>query len=185
MGNAIGKVAVWRFADVVALGGVLLETAPSLLKHLQDVPLSHALLYTARQDLGGLLGARATEVDGLVRGQQRYTHRLKPMLDEGAEVRPACYPFDGLADHRVKVPRPRFSQGKEVLDATVAWNGDGETLVTSAVSPCGKILAPGFDVVVEADDDDTGGQHVLARAHLPGQRNCGVLLVLCGSASKE
>lgn len=53
--------------------------------------------------------------------------------------------------------------------------------------PCPRcqVFAAGFDVVVEADDDNAGLEGHLARAHLPGKGDGGVLLVLRRGAAEE
>jgi hypothetical protein len=65
------EVAVWRLADVPALTGVFLEAIPRLLQHLDHVPLGHALLGAAQEDLSGALAAVRLR-DRLVGGQQRH-----------------------------------------------------------------------------------------------------------------
>ncbi|MGW3956994.1 hypothetical protein ACWEKM_40270 [Streptomyces sp. NPDC004752] len=185
VGDAVGEVAVGRLADVVALDGVLFEAAPCLLQHFQDVPLGYALLDAASEDLGGCLEARAGEADRLVRREQWYAGCFEAVLDEGAEVGAAGDALDGLADDGVEVPLTALGHGEEVLDASVAWDRNVEAFMAAPVAACGKVLPPGFDVVVETDDDDSGREHRLARADLPGKGDGGVLLVLRRGAAEE
>nr|WP_260692272.1 hypothetical protein [Streptomyces sp. BHT-5-2] len=185
MWNAVGEIAVGWLADVVALDGVFLEASPCFLQHLQDVPLGYALLDAAGEDLGGLLGARSGEIDGFVGGQEGNACGFEAVLDECAEVRAAGDTFDGLADDRVEMPLGALCQSQQVLDSAVAGYWDVEAFVATAVTTSGQVLTAGFDVVVEADDDDALRQDALARAHLPRQRDRGVLLVLGRSAAEE
>ncbi|MEU5834162.1 hypothetical protein ABZ820_10865 [Streptomyces diacarni] len=159
MRNPIRNISIGRLADVVTLESVLLEATPGLLQHLNDVPLGNTLLHAPGEHLRGLLLARAVEADRLVCRQQRYAHSIETMLDEGTEVGPTRYPLDGLADDRIEVALARLSERQKILNTTVARYRDVEALVPSAVTPRGEVFAPGLNVVVEAGDDDAGGQH--------------------------
>ncbi|WP_324612942.1 hypothetical protein [Streptomyces sp. SBT349] len=186
MGNVVGGVAIRRLADVVALDGVLFEAAPGFLQHLQDVPLGHALLHPAGEDLCGLPCARAGEVDRFVCGEQGDPGGLKTMLDECAEVRAAGHTLDGFADDGIEAGLASLGQCEEVLDAAVAGHGDVEAFVAPPVPPCGQVFAAGLDVVVEADDHDARRQDRLAAAYLAWEGDRRVLLVLGrGAAQKD
>ncbi|WP_372444815.1 hypothetical protein [Streptomyces coffeae] len=100
------------------------------------------------------------------------------MLDESAEVGAAGDALDGFADDGVEVPLTALGDGEEILDASVTGYGDVEAFMAAPVSARGQVFAAGFDVVVEADDDNAGLEGRLARAHLPGKGDGGVLLVL-------
>nr|WP_233439381.1 hypothetical protein [Lentzea atacamensis] len=178
--DLLRKVAVARLAHVVALLGVGLEAVPRLAEHLDDVPLGHALLDPARQDLGGGLGAASlgVETERLVGADQHDAGRLQPVLDLRGGVRPAAHAGDVLTDHDVESPIWPDRLVKEILDAAVPRNRDLEQLVRIATSAIGQILAAGFDVVEVRDDDGVVRQHAVARPQLPRDRQGRILLIV-------
>ncbi|WP_230421246.1 hypothetical protein [Actinomadura soli] len=92
-------VAVGRFSDVEALGGVGLESTPGFLQQFQDVPLSDALLHAPGEDLRG---AFPVEVDRFVGGQEGHACLFEAVLNERADVGSAGYPLDRFADDNVE-----------------------------------------------------------------------------------
>ncbi|MER0240858.1 hypothetical protein AAHZ94_02230 [Streptomyces sp. HSW2009] len=95
---------------------------------------------SAGEHLGGVLGPRTAEIDGLVCGEQGHTHRFETVLDECAEVRASGNAFDGLADDGIEVSFAVLGHGEEVLDASVARYGNVEALVPLPVAPRCQIL---------------------------------------------
>ncbi|WP_370376319.1 hypothetical protein [Catenulispora sp. GAS73] len=178
MRDLVSGISVRRLADVEALPGVFLEAAPRLLQHVQHVPLSYALLHSARENLCGALCRSPAQHDRLVRGQQGNPGTLQPMLDERAVVRPAGDAIYALTDHRIESGQPAFGFGEQVLDTAVARYGDVQVLVASAFAPIGEIFPAGLDIVEVRDDHSSVGQGVLTVAELARDRDGRVLLVL-------
>nr|WP_246596400.1 hypothetical protein [Streptomyces aurantiacus] len=136
--NALGLVAVARFADVVAVLGVDFEAVPRLLQHLGDVPLGDALLDPPGEHLSGRFGlAHVVEPDGLVRGQECHAHLFQPVLDLGGDVGASGDPVDRFADHRVEPAVGALRLFEEILNAAVPGDGDLEEFVCVAPAPVG------------------------------------------------
>src|SRR6266545_5570704 len=152
VGDAVGEVAVGWAADVVALPGVFDQAIAAGFQHLGDVPLGDGLLDAAGQQGGGVFAAA-----GLVGGQQQHPGALQFVFDAGAVVGEPRDPVDGLADDGVKAPVGAGGFGEQVVEATVAAQGDVELLVGAAEPAFVAVFAAGFDVVEVADDGGAGG----------------------------
>nr|WP_236703381.1 hypothetical protein [Lentzea aerocolonigenes] len=134
-------VAVARFTDVIALIGVGLEPVACALDHVQRVPLGDALLDPPRENRGRVDEHVGVEPDGFVCCPQSDVGRLELVLDLCAVVRPAGDAVDLFADDGLEAPvrAGRFSE--QIMDATVARNGDSEPFMTVAPATCVEILA--------------------------------------------
>jgi hypothetical protein len=124
------------------------------------------------------------EVERFVRGQQPHPSPLETVLDVGADVGAAGDAFDGLADDVVEAAVGAFGFGEQVVDAAVAVDRDREHLVRGAAPAGVEVLAAGLDVVEVRHDHGVVGQHHLAAAQLPRQRQGRVLLVVGGGAAR-
>jgi hypothetical protein len=132
--------------------GVFDQAVAAGFQHLGDVPLGDGLLDAAGQQGGGVLAAA-----GLVGGQQQHPGALQFVFDAGAVVGEPRDPVDGFADDGVKAPVGAGGFGKQVVEATVAAQGDVELLVGAAEPAFVEVFAAGFDVVEVADNGGAGG----------------------------
>nr|WP_253870606.1 hypothetical protein [Actinomadura rupiterrae] len=136
--DLLGQVAVWWLADVEALLGVGLEATPGFLEEFENVPLGDTLLDAAGEDLRR---AFAIEVDRFVRCKEQNAGLFELVLDQGTGVGAASNAVDRLADHHVEAPVRALGLSKQVLDAALAWNWDGEALVPTPPATAGQVLA--------------------------------------------
>ncbi|WNV90180.1 hypothetical protein [Umezawaea sp. Da 62-37] len=165
MRDVFGLEAVARLADVVPALGVHGEAVPGLLQHLEHVELGDALLDSSGQQLGRDLGLAAgavrSEGERLVGGEQADPCTFETVFDVGADVGAAGDAVDGLADDEVETPVGAFRLGEQILNATIARDGDVELLVRGALPTVGEVLAAGLDVVEVHHDQCVLGQHEL------------------------
>ncbi|MFF3566832.1 hypothetical protein ACFYXQ_03525 [Nocardia jiangxiensis] len=157
------------------------ETVPRLLKHLHDVELGDPLFDPPRQKLGSHFGPAAGvggELKRLVRGEQTHPSTFETMLDPGTGIGTPRDPVDRFADHVIEPAAGGFGFGEQILDATVARDGNLELLVRAAAPANGQIHSPGLDIVEMRDDQRILGQRDLRGPQLARQRQGRILLII-------
>ncbi|MFB9831123.1 hypothetical protein [Actinoallomurus acaciae] len=153
--------------------GVLAESVPGQLEHLDDVPLGDGLVDPPGEDrpgsLPGPLTASGGRNDGLVGRQEQHAVLLELVLDLRAEVGAASDTVDRFADdgHEAPVGPARLRQ--QVLDAAVTWDRDVELLMGSAVPAIVQLLAARLHVVEVGHDDVSVRKRLPRLAQLSGE----------------
>ena len=129
--------------------------------------------------------ALPVEDDRFVGGQQWDAGEFEVVFDLGALVGVAGNAVDRLAHDHVEAAVRCGRLGDQVVEAAVAGNADVVLAPRGAAAALGEFLARGLDVVEVRGDDHVGEESALAVGELPGQGQCGVLLLVGGGAAEE